>query len=226
MSKLCFTVFLCLALLSPAYTQDQLTNTKFESLRLNNGMTLQYAIHLPTEFDPSKTYPVIIGPGKGTADESPSYYWHGKPSDYGWIIVESGAHFGSNGVSQTNQLLDHLNANYNVEGDKFHMVGYSANSADSFRTGIALAHRFHSLVGVAGYPRKNPSGKDLERVRDTHFYFIVGDRDSYWLGASQKAHKYLQDKGISSSLHIVKNGGHVLTEIDGQPFIDLMEKMR
>lgn len=206
--------------------QDVLTNTRFESITLKEGGELKFAIHLPNDYDPAKAYPTIIGPGDGTRDESPSYYWHGRPSDYGWIIVETPAHFASNAVSQMNQLLDHLNQHYNVEGDRFHMVGYSANSEPSFKVGIALADRFHSLVGVAGYPRQNPRGTDLEKVKNTKFYFIVGDQDGYWMRASQKSHDYLKSQGIDSTLKIIKGGGHVLKEIDGKPFIELMERMR
>jgi predicted esterase len=209
-----------------ACAQNRLTNTRFETVKLDNGKFLPYAIHLPNDYDPTKAYPTIIGPGDGVKEDSPGYYWHGRPSDFGWLIVETPAHFATDAVSQMSQLLDHLNAQYNVEGDKFHMVGFSANSANSFRVGIALADRFHSLVGVAGFPRQNPTGKDLARVKHTKFYFIVGDRDQYWMNASQKAHDYLTSKGIDSTMKIIKNGGHVLKEIDGQPFIDLMEAMR
>jgi len=223
------TVFLLLSLClfsACSMAQNQLTNTRFELMALKGGGKLKYAIHLPDDYDPAKAYPTIIGPGEGTREESPSYYWHGKPSEYGWIIVETMAHFQNDAVNQMDQLLDHLNEQYNVEGDKFHMVGFSANSANSFSVGIALAHRFHSLVGVAGFPRKNPSGADLERVKNTQFYFIVGDQDSYWMKASQRAHDYLKGEGIQSTMKIIKNGGHVLTEIDGKPFIELMEAMR
>lgn len=223
----CFTALSFLVFISAtACAQDQLTNTRFETVKLENGKKLNYAIHLPTNYDPSKAYPTIIGPGDGVRGDSPSYYWHGRPSDFGWLIIETPAHFAADAVSQMSQLLDHLNKNYNVEGDKFHMVGFSANSANSFRVGIALADRFHSLVGVAGFPRQNPKGADLEKVKNTKFYFIVGDRDQYWMNASKKSHAYLEDKGISSTMKIIKNGGHVLKEIDGQPFIDLMEAMR
>lgn len=209
-----------------ACAQNQLTNSRFETVKLKSGKELKYAIHLPTDYDPAKAYPTIIGPGDGIREESPGYYWHGKPSEFGWLIVETPAHFASDPVNQMSQLLDHLNERYNVEGDKFHMVGFSANSANSFRVGIALANRFHSLVGVAGFPRQNPTGKDLQKVKNTKFYFIVGDRDQYWMNASKKSHTYLKSEGISSTLEIIKNGGHVLKEIDGQPFIDLMETMR
>lgn len=223
--------FLVILLLSAIFSatacaQNQLTNSRFETVELKSGEKLKYAIHLPTDYDSNKTYPTIIGPGDGIRDDSPSYYWHGSPSDFGWLIVETPAHFASDAVNQMSQLLDHLNASYNVEGDKFHMVGFSANSANSFKVGIALADRFHSLVGVAGFPRQNPAGKDLARVKNTKFYFIVGDRDQYWMNASKKSHAYLQSNGISSTMKIIKNGGHVLKEIDGQPFIDLMEAMR
>lgn len=225
MKKVIYLVVL-VTVASCAYGQDILTNTRFEEVKLSNGRSLKYAIHLPEEYDGSKAYPTIIGPGDGIKGDSPSYYWHGTPSKYGWIIVETPAHFQSNAVDKMSQLMDHLNENYNVEGDKFHMVGFSANSANSFNVGIALADRFHSLVGVAGFPRKNPTGADLERVKNTKFYFIVGDRDRYWMNASKKAHAYLLEHGISSTMEIIKNGPHVLKQIDGQPFIDLMERMR
>lgn len=224
--RLISVLVLSLLIGATACAQNQLTNSRFETVALKNGKKLKYAIHLPNDYDPSKAYPTIIGPGDGVREDSPSYYWHGRPSDYGWLIVETPAHFASDAVSQMSQLLDHLNKNYNVEGDKFHMVGFSANSANSFRVGIALAGRFHSLVGVAGFPRQNPKGDDLIRVKNTKFYFIVGDRDQYWMNASRKSHAYLEAKGISSTMKIIKNGGHVLKEIDGQPFIDLMEVMR
>jgi len=207
-------------------SRNGLKNSKFEELKLKNGKTLKYAIHLPEDFDAAKAYPTIIGPGDGTKKDSPGYYWHGNPSEHDWIIVESSAHFDSDAVGTTRQLLDHISSEYKVEGDRFHMVGYSANSKNSFNVGIALAERFHSLVGVAGFPRNNPDKATVEKLKNTKFFFIVGDQDSYWMGASKKSHEYLKSVGLESYLEIIKDGQHVLRKVDGKPFMKLMERMR
>jgi hypothetical protein len=43
---------------------------------------------------------------------------------------------------------------------------------------------------------------------------------------SVKSHDHLKGLGLDSQLEIIKDGGHVLREIDGKPFMKLMERMR
>ena len=199
----------------------------FATLDVGGGRSLSFAYHLPDNYDPEVAYPVLIGPGEGIEGSDDSYYWQqGDPSAHGWIIVESMAFLGRDPVETTRKLLDHLSETFNVEGGKFHVVGWSANSGGSFRVAFALASRFHSVTGVPGHPR----GANLEALvpalKALKFQFLVGEHDPGWLRPARQAHKQLQDLGLDSRLEIIEGAGHVIEEIRGRAFMQRMDQMR
>ena len=182
------------------------------------------AVHLPPEYDADQDYVVLIGPGDAEKGSEPGIYWQTDPNIPGWIIVDAQL-WDSETALNIDLILDAVKDAHNVEGDKFHAVCWSANSAGIFRLITAHADRFHSIAGMAG----NPSGvsdSDIEALRSVKVQFVVGENDAYWLRSARDAHEKLVAGGVDSGFEVVPNGEHVMTNLIGAPFIKKLEKLR
>ena len=187
------------------------------------GNEIQYAIQLPSNYDESKTYPIVIGPSEVKNNDDQSYYWRGVKDTNGWILLDFPIYEGKTG--EVDALLQHMRRNYNVEGDKFHAICFSANSASIFDLVMAIPEQFHSITGMAG----NPGTRDIQRLsklRNVKVQFVVGDKDTYWMNAAKDRHTNLQEAGVDSQIEIIKNGKHVLTELIGEGVLTRMNKLR
>jgi len=49
--------------------------TTYETASGSSGETIPFAVHLPSGFDKSQTYPVLIGPGDGIEGADAGFYW-------------------------------------------------------------------------------------------------------------------------------------------------------
>ena len=203
-----------------------MANRHFESIDLGNGKEIPFAYTLPDNFDAGKTYPVLIGPGDTHAGSEAGFFWRKNlPKGLGWILVETTVFFESNDKELMTKLLDHLQRKFKVENNKFHTVGFSANSSKIFKTALSLANRFASITGIPGHPTSRNPG-ELKQLKNTRVHFIVGENDGYWRRESERAHQQLKALGIETVLDVIPDGGHVLTDLIGAGFLEKMERMR
>ncbi len=214
---------LLLLLSSTLPAKAQQGRTVYKTLQVS-GQTLPYAVHLPDGFERNKTYPVLIGPGEAVSGEDPGFYWASDPYSHDWIIVDTHL-WKAETTNVLDALLDQLNEDYNVEGEKFHTVCWSANSAGIFKLTMAHADRFHSITGMAGNPSRL-SQHDIDALAKVRVQFVVGDQDPYWMRSAKTAHEALSAGGVVSSIEIIPNGEHVMTNLIGKGFMQRMEKMR
>jgi len=190
-----------------------------------NGKDLNYTVILPQNFDSTKTYPVLVGPSEAESVNDESFYWQGTKDTQGWILIGYRIYGASRRTAEIKALLNHLKATYNVEGNKFHMVCFSANSAGIFDLVMEMPDFFAGITGMAGNPN-NGNKEKLKQLRGVKVQFVVGDKDHYWMGSAQKSHQLLQELGIESSIEIIKNGQHVMKPLIGKGFLDRAERLR
>ena len=204
--------------------QAQTSKRTFEKFEYK-GETVNYAIQLPKDFDPNKTYPVAIGPSEVKGDDDQSFYWRGTKDTYGWILADFPIYNSASRIEQVQAFLEHLRTKYKVEGNKFHTICFSANSAGIFDTVIKIPEDFHSIMGMAG----NPGTRDVNKLgslKGVKVRFVVGDRDTYWMNAAKDRHARLKDAEVDTDIEIIKNGQHVLTQLIGEGVITRMDKLR
>ncbi len=187
------------------------------------GKKLTYSIQLPQDFDPDKTYPVAIGPSEVASQDDQTFYWKGVKDTYGWILLDFPIYQGN--TSEVSAFLDHINMNYQVEGNKFHTICFSANSASIFRLAMDMPEYFHSITGMAGNPGTR-DGNQLKKLKGVQVRFVVGDKDTYWMNAAKDRHARLLEAGVDSQIEIIKNGKHVLTDLVGEGTLTRMHKLR
>lgn len=181
-----------------------------------DGNALDLAIHLPPDFDPSRSYSVLVGPG--------DYYWQDRPSQPGWILALGEAFFGPDRLENSKRALDWLEKSYRVEGGGFHIAGWSANSAGVFEIVMAYPERFLSATGVAGMPGRGAE-ENLARLEGVRVQFIVGEHDTYWRQGSERWFEKMQELGIEASLEIIPGGEHVMPEIANEPMFERMNRL-
>lgn len=187
------------------------------------GKNISYAIQLPDDFDSNKSYPVAVGPSEATSNDDQSYYWRGIKDTQGWILLDFPIYEGKKEV--VSAFLDFINENYKVEGDKFHTICFSANSAGIFRLAMDMPEYFHSITGMAGNPGTREENK-LRKLKGVRVRFVVGDKDTYWMNAAKDRHAKLLNAGVDSQIEIIRNGRHVLTELIGEGTLSRMDKLR
>lgn len=218
MSRFFIIMFIGLSYTCVAQTSKRV----FESFNYD-GKKIPYAIQLPADYDASKVYPVAIGPSEVESKDDQSYYWRDVKDTYGWILLDFQIYGGKKDIVAA--LIDHIRASYRVEGDKFHAICFSANSARIFDLVMNISEDFHSITGMAGNPGTR-NAQDLARLKDVKVRFVVGDRDTYWMNAAKDRHTKLLEAGVDSQIEIIRNGNHVLTELIGEGTLSRMDKLR
>lgn len=213
--------FLLFIIGSACSANDKVSLKKFKY----KGKELTYSVQLPNDFDASKTYPVLIGPSEVEGDNLESFYWKGTKQTYGWILINYPIYSATKRVDEIKALLDHIKSTYKVEGDKFHTVCFSANSAGIFDLVMKMPTYFAGITGMAGNPR--PTDEDqLNNLKGIKVQFVVGDKDNYWMNAAKKRHEILLEMGVESTIEIIKNGKHVMSPLIGKGFLERASRLR
>jgi len=190
-----------------------------------NGKNLNYTILLPLGFDATKTYPVLVGPSDTKSATDQSFYWRGTEDSQGWILIGYKIYEASTGVAEVKALFEHLKSIYQVEGNKFHTVCFSANSAGIFDLVMQMPDYFAGITGMAGNPNTNNKEK-LKQLKGVKVQFVVGDKDTYWMSSAKRSHQFLLDIGVESTIEIIKNGQHVMKPLIGKGFLDRANRLR
>lgn len=203
----------------PFFGQQKLNSFEYK------GKSFNYTVQLPLNYDSTKKYPVLIGPSEAKSIKDESFYWQGVKDTQGWILIGYKIYSATNRSGEIKALLEHLKTNYNVEGNKFHAVCFSANSASIFDLVMKIPSYFAGITGMAGNPN-NGNKEKLKELKGVKVQFVVGDRDTYWMRSAKKSHQFLQELGIESTIEVIKNGEHVMKPLIGKGFLDRAERLR
>lgn len=179
-----------------------------------DGDAGQLNVRLPPAYDAKQSYSVLLSPG--------DYYWQDRDSVPGWIVVSGGAFYGGDVVGKSALAIAFLRKRFPPKGGGFHIAGWSANSAGVFAIAMAHADEFLSVTGIAGMPG-SASDAELDKLKSLGVHFVVGENDTYWRDGSMRWHERMKSAGVSSTLEIIPNGGHVMDELVGPPIFDRLE---
>ncbi|MEQ9402924.1 MAG: hypothetical protein RIM99_05010 [Cyclobacteriaceae bacterium] len=216
---LLFTACLLLILTNCTAGKREFSEFEFE------GKKLKYAVQLPDNYDPSKTYPVLIGPSEVEDKSDQSFYWKGTDDTYGWILIDYRIYGATRRIDEIKAFMEHLRTKYNVEGNKFHVVCFSANSSGIFSLVMEIPEYITGITGMAGNPGTT-NEVELKKLKGVKVQFVVGDKDSYWMNAAKQRHEILKRIGVDSSIEIIKNGPHVMTSLVGKGFLERADRLR
>jgi predicted esterase len=203
------------------------TERNYFTLTMKNGKELPFSVDLPVNYDPQKPFPILVapGPGKKIEDNWGGLLWGEDTSQRGWIAVESMALMQEDPIGTTGELLSEIGRRYQVEGGKFHLLGYGPSSAAAFGVAAVMPERLKSLWLVPGFP-VGLKDEGLARLKGVKVCFIVGDRDPYWYQQTNATYWKLKNMGVETYLEVVEGGGHLLQEMFGGEFAERLQNAR
>ena len=196
---------------------------------------LRYALALPDDFDPSRTYPALLAfpPGPQTeplVDAGFDRYWGRQASRRGWIVVSPAAPDGQilhrGGFALIPALLDQIVSEFQIEGNGFHVAGWSNGGRTAFHVALTHPSRVKSLVVLPGGP---PTEADIDRLANLDgipVRMFTGGRDTEWVRRMQDTEERLHALGISVETTVLPGEGHVPPSLDGEPIMRLLESLR
>ena len=207
---------------------------QFRELRTAEG-SLRYALSLPDGFDASRTYPVLLAfpPGPQTepmVDAGFDRYWGRQASRRGWIVVSpaapDGQVFHRGGDTLIPDLLDQIAAEFQIEGHRFHVAGWSNGGRTAFRVALDFPSRVRSLVVLPGGPASEGDVNRLARLDGIAVRMYAGGRDTQWVGVMQDTERQLTALGVSVETTVLPGEGHVPPSLDGEPIMMLLDGLR
>lgn len=197
----------------------------YHEMALADGeTTIEYALVLPPEFDPSQSYPILLAlpPGPQTrtmVDNGLRLYWEPGAFKNGWIVVSpvapGGILFFRGSEAFLPEFLDNISAMYPPEGDKFHVGGISNGGISAFRVATMMPERVHSVLAVPGVPANESDFEKLNLLVDIPVAMHVGENDTGWLDRMEETEAELQRLGGDVSLTVAGGEGHVIQGLSG-----------
>lgn len=220
---------------SPEPAQTTAEAITYHTMDLPDGMTLQYAVVLPKNFDATREYPVLLafppgGQNQAMVQTGLDSYWAKEAGKRGWIVLSpvapGGQLFFQGSEAYIPEFLGRTAATYRPEGGKYHIAGISNGGLSAFRVALEHPDKVRSLLVLPGFPYTEEDFQQLEKLKNIPVAMFVGEQDTTWLEAMQATEKELSRLGGTVSLEIVPGEQHVIKSLTGEKLFDLLESFR
>lgn len=197
------------------------------------GVTVHYTVVLPTNFDPSQSYPAVLAFPPGNQDMNMVRTtlignWSREAQRRGYIVVipaaPDGQSFNREGARVFPEFLDKLLADYKIRDNKFHIAGMSAGGISAFRVAASHPRYFLSVTGFPGYLRDAPP-EGLNALAGLCIYMHVGELDERWVAPVRRQASDLKAKGYAVRLTVEKGEPHVIGALSGAGAVRLFEEI-
>lgn len=208
---------------------------EFKRFTTADGTVLEYALALPADFDPARTYPVLVALPPG--GQGPSMVEAGLPFfeaegvRRGYIVAMPAAPlrllFFRTGARFVPEFLDFLAGEYNVAGGKFHIAGISNGGLSAFRAALDQPKRFHTLTVLPGFPPEQGDAGLLAGLADITITMFAGETDTGWVTRMDAATASLRGAGADVHFEVIAGAGHLVRSLSGADnarMFDLMER--
>jgi len=188
------------------------------------GATVHYKVVLPNGYEPAKAYPAILAFGGGpqtmnTVDGILNRNFRAEAEKRGYIVVAPAAPdddlFFEEGARIFPEFLKAIQADYKIEGNKFHIAGPSNGGIAAFHVAAANPQYFLSVTAFPGYMWE-PSTAKLQAISKMCVFMYVGELDQYrWHDEMKKEAEFLGAKGTVARYTVEKGQPHRLDTLAG-----------
>jgi len=196
----------------------------YDTITARNGITLQYKVVLPRDYDPQRTYPALVsfapgGWGPASCDWSLANLWGESTAEAGWIAVHLIApdrgwmtHPSHHALEE---LLGKIQDDHHIEGKRFHLVGFG-NGARPATTYAGMSMRFfQSLTTVANQAVARWDEDELKRFSQKRVFLLVGSNDTFALEINRKAQTLMREGGSDVTLTVLDGEGRIPSSLLG-----------
>jgi len=186
------------------------------------ALRVTYKVVLPSGYDASKTYPLVLvftgGPqtlqiATSTVDAD----WRAEAERRGYIVIAPASPNGELFFEGADRIfpafIDQMLRDYHVS--KVHVAGHSNGGLSAFHIAARYPKYFSTVTGYPGL-LDGPDRALANAVKDKCLFMHVGDRDSGWMPAMQEQAKDLASRGFKIRITVEKDQVHRLKaqEID------------
>jgi len=195
-----------------------------EKAKKVGGTTVHYKVVLPNGYDPAKAYPAILAFGGGpqtmnTVDNILNRNFRPEAEKRGYIVVAPAAPdddlFFEEGARIFPEFLKAIQADYKIQGNKFHIAGPSNGGIAAFHVAAANPQYFLSVTAFPGYMWE-PSPAKLQAISTMCVFMYVGELDQYrWHDEMKEEAEFLRAKGTVARYTVEKGQPHRLDTLAG-----------
>src|SRR5438552_2527970 len=186
--------------------------------------TVQYKVVLPNGYDPAKMYPAILAFGGGPQDMNTVNgvlirNLRAEAEKRGYIVIAPAAPdddlFFEEGARIFPEFLKAIQADYKIQGNKFHIAGPSNGGIAAFHVAAANPQYFLSVTAFPGYMWE-PSPAKLQAISKMCVFMYVGELDQYrWHDEMKEEAEFLRAKGTVARYTVEKGQPHRLDTLAG-----------
>jgi len=199
---------------------------EWRTLALEDGAELEYALQLPSDFDPRASYPTLFAlpPGsqtKALVERGFELYWSSEAARHGWIVVSPAAPSGrvlheEPVASQAERLADALRAELPIERDRYHLAGVSNGGRSAFHLAARAPERWLTLTVLPGLPSGAFDRDRLAALRALPIALYGGAADEGWAEGMTTVRDRLLELGAAHvDLELFEGEGHVPPSLEG-----------
>lgn len=196
---------------------------------------MSFVLTLPECYDPEDSYPALLAfpPGDQSINEvewAVYKYYIRQSIQRNWIVVSpaavNGIKYFEGSEAYIQGLLDELQQDFNIEGNKFHLAGISNGGVSAFRVGILHPERFQSITVFPGVPLE-PDFAQLNRISNLPITMYVGAfDDSELISYMDSTVTRLENLGADVNYRKWANDGHVINSLTPDHLFDLLDGYR
>jgi poly(3-hydroxybutyrate) depolymerase len=216
-NKLCYTLALGVLMAYALHALPALAAAEQKTGRFG-GLDISYRVLTPDDYDPSRSYPVVLhfaGGGQtwSIVERSTDADWRAHAEQRGIVVISpaapaSGLYF-EDGDRIFPEFLDYIFANYNAAGGKLHVTGHSNGGLSAFHIASLYPDRFFSVTGYPGQLRRQDEAR-AAALRPLCIYMHAGERDVRWRDAMQAQSRTLAQRGYNIAFTIEPDQIHRL----------------
>ena len=157
-----------------------------------DGKLVPYRVYVPSNYDASKKYPLVVllhGAGGDETNFIESYggLWPKLAEQHGYILASVSGRGPVTGYSKESggeqDVLDVTNlvkSRYNIDAARVYLGGHSMGGAGTWRVGLTYAERFAGLIPIAGSSAAVTTGYEavLKAGKPMPVMMVCGDKDA------------------------------------------------
>ncbi len=188
------------------------------------GFSVSYKVVLPNGYDAVQTYPAIIAFGGGrqtmdTVDRILSRNFQAQAEERGYIVVALAAPDGQpyfqDGARIFPEFLEMIQADYKIEGEKFHIAGVSNGGIAALHVAAANPQYFLSVTAFPGFMWESTPAK-LQAISKMCVFMYVGENDRYrWHDEMMREVEFLRAQGSVARYTVEEGQPHRLDTLAG-----------